>query len=1136
MRIADGAFRLTERMPKRLPNVAVDILLESLAKEYGSGAVGVILSGAASDGVKGLAAIKAAGGITIVQDPNTAEYRSMPASAVTAGVADYVLPVGEIAKEIARLAKHPYVKHPVPEEEIEQVPDQGALEEILSRVRHASGLDLDGYKRATLLRRIDRRAALRHCADLDCYLAVLDGDPLEGGRLFDDILIRVTSFFRDPEMFEALSRDVLPELVGNKPPADPLRVWVPGVATGQEAYSMAIVIREYLEAQGDTRTAQIFASDLREGDLETARRGLYPFEIEAEMTPARLSRFFTKTENGYVVTPTIREMCVFARHDVTADPPFAALDLITCRNVLIYLGPSLQRRLFAFFHYALVDQGVLVLGKAEGVSSAPDLFNPTKHGSIFGRARTETPTPLFGTFASARPRSHTIAAPPRASVDRSPALEGIQGQMDSLLLDRLSPAAILVDSDFRILQFRGNAGDYIRPGSGIASLDLDAMSPEGLSAAIRAAAEEAVSTQAAARRRGLHVESAGGYRELSVLVIPMAMAGRRPYFAVLFDEASNDAHAEELSPEEAASQEEAEYLRQELLAASERIRLLTYGRDSANEELRAANEEIMSSNEELQSVNEELETAKEELQSTNEELMTLNEELRARNTEASRINEDLGNLLSSVRIPIVMLGSDLAIRRYTPQATEMLNIIPADIGRPILDITSSLGISDLEKVLTDVLQSGRPYERELIDKSGSWRHLEVRPYLRSEGAADGVVLALFDIDSLKKTQERLEEVGRLSEALTHVIENAERARDVDETAHAALAVVARAFGAKQGDVWLQVNEEWRRLAALPDDFDSPPPDAAGSSTASLVTGLQLEDDIRGFLRLFEIGHGRDLSPAERGFGRKLSSALALVLERARESERMAEMVRSRTEALDQTILELQQASHVKDLFLANMSHELRTPLNSIIGFSSVMLDGMTGELNEEQARQLGMVLGSGRHLLQLVEDILDLSKIEAGAMPVCVTEFPISKVLDAVMGVLEPLAETKGIRLTSDGQCEPKTIRTDELKLRQILLNLVSNAVKYTDEGEIGVSCRRDDGHVEFVVTDTGRGMSAEEIRIAFEEFRQVESARIEKPSGAGLGLAIAQRLARLLGGEVTVESEPGTGSTFCLTVPELPV
>lgn len=1166
MRVSAGSFVLSPRPAGPTPSMAIDVFLESIAQEYRNRAIGVILSGAASDGTRGMAAIRGENGIGLVQDPSTAEYPSMPQSAINAGAADLVLGIADLAREIMRLSAHPYVRSEseAPARlETGSAPDAGDVTPILERLHEIYGLDLTHYKRPTMARRVERRMVMHHVDTAPDYLALIDADPDEAALLLRDVLVRVTSFFRDPEVFAALPTEVFPQIVGDGSDGRPVRVWVPGCATGQEAYSIVIELIEYLESVGSSRAIQVFASDLREDDLVIARRGVYPHEIESEMSPERLARFFNRVGHTYEVRKAVRDACVFARHDMTTDPPFARLDLVSCRNVLIYMDAVLQRRMLALFHYSLLTSGMLLLGTSEGIAAGAQLFSRGEGKGIFRRVPADSTLPALRIVGTGR--SFFGASAVRAGIDKQADVLAADSLtlLDDVLISRYSPATIVVDDELRILQLRGNAGDYLRPRPGTASLDLRSMASEGLCAVVESAVEEVTRTLAQARRPAVQLKTGSGTVVRDVVVIPLELESVHSMFAVLLEDRS----ADDADGGAVLEGSEVDYLKQELKAALDKLQAHDSRRDAATEELRAANEEIQSSNEELQSVNEELETAKEELQSTNEELTTLNDELQTRNRALSANIDDLNNLLGSVRIPIVMLDTELRVRRYTDEAAGIFHLIPGDLGRPVTDIRLSLRMPDFDITVRKVLDTGSLFETEVADEDGVWYHLAIQPYRTADGAITGVVISLADIDALRKYQSELKTLWSYSEAINRVNLAYQTPMDPADAAEAVLVESAKALGADAA-VWL-VHEAgvWHLHAQTPSDTggDVDPVDFTVKQADSLGlrayadgevvvetregrssdetssggrTGSRLtlpvrspEGDLVGAVQFGFLSAPRVFSRFDLDFCSKLSAALTAIFDLASRDLRAAKLVEERTAALTDAMTRLEMASHVKDIFLANMSHELRTPLNSIIGFSGVLLGGLAGGLEPEQRQQVEMIKKSGDRLLAIITDLLDLEKIEAGAMPLEPSDFVAADAVCEVVALFEPLAHQKGLELVCRPPSRRVTLHTDEQKVRAVLVNLVSNAIKFTESGQVIVETTTTRTTITFRVVDTGCGMSAEQAGHAFDEFQQFAQGDRTKPGGTGLGLTIARRLAVMLGGTLEAESAPGRGSVFSATI-----
>lgn len=773
MTLERACLRLTPRQPGRMPPLPVDTFLTSLAVECGSSAVGVILSGTGSDGTRGMKAIKEAGGITFAQDA-TATHDGMPRSAIAAGCADFVLAPSEIAAELAGLRSHLRPHCTTGEPAAASAKDEADFTAILTLLSKSSGVDFLYYKHPTLRRRIARRMTVLHLNSYADYLKALKTTSLELETLEREVLIHVTSFFRDPETFGALQTTVLPQLLAARPVDSPLRVWIPGCSSGEEAYSLAICLVESLADHAGAPPPKIFATDVSERAIENARAGVYPESVAGDVSAERLRQFFKKVDGSYQVDKSIRDLCVFARQDITKDPPFSQIDLISCRNVLIYLGTALQTRVFPIFHYALRPGGVLILGGAETVGAFGDLFEPFDKLAGFYRRTLVSSRLSFGFASSARSGLPPLAA--TAATDSTGSLHEIRQEADRIVLARYAPAGVVIDESLTVMEFRGHTGEYLEPAPGAPTANLLQMAREGLLSDLRAAIDGARASDAPAQREHVRVRTLHGETEIRVEVLPILIPStNRRYFVVLFDPAQTEDYA---GPPRLATAPPADQsggpgggvrLQRELDATKSYLQSVIAAKDAANEELRAANEEIVSSNEELQSTNEELETAKEELQATNEELSTVNEELESRIRLATQLSDDLTNLIDSANLPLLIVGSDLRLRRFTPRAREAFGLIPGDAGRLVTDLTLQLNVADLQTLIAEVLESLVVQTREIVGQNRRWYSLSVRPYRTAENRIDGVVLTLVDIDLIKRREEQLKHSSEFTRAIVETI-------------------------------------------------------------------------------------------------------------------------------------------------------------------------------------------------------------------------------------------------------------------------------------------------------------------------------------------------------------------------------
>jgi two-component system, chemotaxis family, CheB/CheR fusion protein len=751
MSLEGYVLRLEPREEVRGLHMPIDHFFRSLARNHASRAMGVILSGTGSDGALGMREIKENGGITFAQDEKSARFAGMPHSAAATGAVDFVLTVEDIAREIVRLVRHPYVTAPLPpvgEEGSPPPAPPGQVGRIFSLLRTATGVDFSSYKSTTILRRITRRMTLRKMDALESYAAELERNPEELKALYGDLLIKVTNFFRDPGTFDALRRVVIPAILKERQPGDgrPIRVWVPGCATGEEAYSIAICFLEVLGERATEAPLRIFATDIDEAALQRARKGTYIENITADVSPERLRSFFTMTERRYQINKAVREMCTFARHDVGRDPPFSNLDLVSCRNLLIYFDAPLQKRVLSAFHYALKPGGFLTLGVSETTGASSDLFEVVdKRQKIYVRA----PGSPRAVLPAVMPRPTGLDENTPAGCDETRVQErDVYREADRALLNHFIPAGVLVNDQMDILQFRGDTGHFLLPPPGKASLNLLKMAREGLLAEIKTAVGQAKSSGSMARREGVRVRRDGMLLELVLKVIPVKVSGSPLHFVVLFEEVpgvGTDKRKRGHSPGPGSRQDGG--LRRGLEATKEHLQSTIEGQDAALEELRAANEEVLSSNEELQSANEELETAKEELQSTNEELTTANEEIQRQNAELSRSNNDLNNLFASASLPVLLVDKEQRIRRFTRPLQKILRIIPSDVGRPLRDFQFNLNLPSLGPLLAEVIETGVSKEREVQDLQGHWYSVRIQPYKTDAGRVEGAVLHFIDIDS-----------------------------------------------------------------------------------------------------------------------------------------------------------------------------------------------------------------------------------------------------------------------------------------------------------------------------------------------------------------------------------------------------
>ena len=787
MAFLNGRLQLLEPTAPRGQRLPIDFFFRSLAQDQHERAIGIVLSGTGSDGTLGVRAIKGAAGMVMAQAPETTEFDGMPRSAIATGLVDYALAPGEMPARLMTYVAHAFGKLPAMTSQAAPL-TAGALSKIFVLLRAQTGHDFSQYKPTTIHRRIERRMAVHQITALDGYVKYLQQTPAEVQALFRDLLIGVTNFFRDPEAFAVLEQTAIPRLFDDKPPGGVVRVWVTGCSTGEEAYSIAILLQERMELLKTSWTVQVFATDIDSRAIATARVGLYPASIATDLTPERLARFFCAEPGGqsYRIHKSIRDMLVFSEQDVIKDPPFSRLDLISCRNLLIYLDVELQKRLIPLFHYALKPGGRLFLGTSEGIGEFGDLF-----AVLDRKAKLYQRKPDFaGAQRALQVRALSPIAPPAPAGAAPPRFPGKPASAEKLplrelteqaLLRQLAPAGALVNAGGDILYLHGRTGLFLEPAPGEAGVNnILKMAREGLRAGLAAALHKAVSTREPVRVTGLHVKTNGPDARVNLAVHPASAPPAHPgeptggpatdlYLVVLEEAPATDATgapgaagtAGDAGLDAREAQARILALTEELRAKDEYLQSTHEELESSNEELKSSNEEMQSVNEELQSTNEELETSKEELQSVNEELATVNTELHTKVTDLSRANNDMNNLLAGTGIATVFVDHQRRILRFTPTAAEIINLIPGDVGRPVGHLVANLvGYASLVDDVQAVLDTLVTREVELQTTAGKWYAMRIQPYRTLDNVIEGAVLTFMDISEIKRIQASLAAANR----------------------------------------------------------------------------------------------------------------------------------------------------------------------------------------------------------------------------------------------------------------------------------------------------------------------------------------------------------------------------------------
>jgi len=754
MSILHGVLHLFEPTQRRGLRLPIDSFFNSLSQDLRMKAIGVVLSGMGSDGMLGLKAIKENGGMTFVQDPESAKFNSMPLSCIDAGLADVVAPASDLPYEIINsftmlavsFNKMSEIKHPSP------------MEKVIIILRSQTGHDFSQYKQNSISRRVERRMVVHQIYEISQYVRFLQENPQEVNLLFKEILIGVTSFFREPEIWEYLKMEILPAMMKDFPDGGTLRVWTPGCSSGEEAYSFAMIFKEVLEAQVDPKkmSIQIFATDLDSDAIEKARMGVYPENIKVDVSKERLLKFFEREGEFWKVLPDIRETVIFAPQNIVMDPPFTKLDVIICRNMLIYLDKELQEKLIPMFHYSLNPNGVLFLGSSEGIGIFTNLFSPVDvKMRLYKRRDTDgfySPihfshriNPVYSSVLKLQPPKMPMSMP------------NAQTLMEQLILKKYAPAAVLATSDGDILNISGRTGKFLEPPAGKANWNLFAMAREGLRFRLSSAFMQAFRDQTVTTIKDVHIDNGDSSYFVDVIIQPLDRFShvKNVLMVVFIERCSPDKTYDEVDAVNGENVDTIDVLKQNLKQAHEEVQLIKHEMYTSQEDLRLSNEEMQATNEELQSMNEELMTSKEEMQSMNEELQTVNQELKAKVDDLYESNNDMRNLLDSTNIATLFLDDDLNIRRFTTQATTIFKLLPGDVGRPFTDIVSNIDYPDISKDAKEVMKSLVYSEKDVPSLNGMWYKVRIMPYRTEDNRINGLVITFSNISKAKDLEAQL---------------------------------------------------------------------------------------------------------------------------------------------------------------------------------------------------------------------------------------------------------------------------------------------------------------------------------------------------------------------------------------------
>lgn len=1121
--IVDGLLGTRPAGGAEEPSGTIDRFLRTLAEAYREHAVGVVLSGAGSDGALGVTRVKEMGGITLAQTPGEAEYDSMPCSAIATGTIDFVLPASEMpqrlldlqhkAREIRQHAADAWDEH-----RLDQLSgsNERALREIMVILRTRTTHDFRHYKRATVLRRLERRMQVNGIVGLQEYRDFLHVHPDETQALLQDMLISVTNFFRDREAFDLLEHEVLPKLVKDRPADERIRVWSAGCATGEESYSLAMLLQEAAARTPHGAAFQVFATDIDEQAIAHARNGLYSEAVAGDIPPARLRQFFAREGNQYRIRKELREHMLFAIHNVLSDPPFSRLDLVCCRNLLIYLDREAQIEILKMFHFALRPGGYLFLGSSESADSVSELFSVVdKRGRIYRAniaVRSDTPLPI--TVAG------SLNLKPAAAAARPVGRRKFSfGDLHQRLVEQYAPPSVLVNRESEIVHLSDRAGRFLQYAGGEPSHNIVAAVRPELRLELRTAIFQALQTDRSVEARPVRLERDGRSYFVSMTTRPVHDAQANADFVlVLFDEVEDSMSGSEIAASDVHKDPIVAQLERELQRTKDQLQATIEQSETSTEELKASNEELQAINEELRSATEELETSKEELQSINEELTTVNAELKVKVEETGKINDDLQNLIAANDIGTIFVDRNICIKRYTPRATEVFSIIASDIGRSLLDITHRLEYDRLAADAAEAFDSLRLIERELRSTDGRWYLARFLPYRTTEDRIDGAVLSFIEITERRHAEERLREGERRARIVAESVKDyAIISFDEHGRVTSWNAGAGRMFGYGEAemmgrDAALLYTAEDRERGVPAQEFQTARAlgrieeerwhlrkDGTRFYTTGVLTRLD-EDGVHGFAKI----------------AREIDTAVP----------RYDDVVRRR---------EASEAERRRDEFLAVVSHELKHPLNLISASAELIARSAESRQSVAIARAADTIRRTVVSQAQIIDDLLDMSRMRTGKLSVVRSAVDWRDIVTRIGHAVREEAEHRGVSLALRVPERSVVVHADLTRVEQITWNLVSNALKFTGAGqridiELGVA---DGDEAVLAVADTGAGIDPEFLPHVFDMFQQSRKASAAGKSGLGIGLALVKEIVALHGGSVDADSAGvGHGARFTVRLP----
>lgn len=1123
----DGYLRVSPTKRGRGDHVAIDLFFRDLADVHKDHAFCVVLSGTGSDGAVGLSRIKEQGGVTLVQAPDDAEYPDMPRAALATGMVDLLLPVAEMPARLvelwrtARQVKLPEIEDdslppPLGEREGDPAASDPLLDEILLTLQGETGHDFSHYKRATVLRRLERRLHVTGQTELAGYLDFLQHHPEESRALLADMLIGVTNFFRDREAFEALQRHVMPGLVNkdaSEESAHEVRLWSAGCSTGEEAYSLAMLVTEQLAVEQRSAQVQVFATDLDERAINIGRAGRYPDAIATDVSAARLRQFFIKEDQHLRVRKEIREKVLFARHNLLSDPPFSQLDLIVCRNLLIYLDREVQRDILRLFHFALRPGGHLFLGSSESTDLAADLFVAVDKRNRIFRAREVQTTSHPPRLQAPEP---ALAPPARARSSRRLSYAEIHHRA----LARCTPPSLVIDTEGNILHMSEGVGRFLHHAGGELSHNLLSLIIAPLRPALRSTLLQAQGSGQAVTSRSVSVSLDEHPTAVQILVQPhQDDPSGTDCLLVVFQAIEVDSSASTSAAVEQTEGMVLSNLERELHRTRLQLQETIEQSEFSSQELTASNEEMQAINEELRSASEELETSKEELQSINEELLTVNYELKTKVEETDKVNDYLSNLIASTDIATVFVDRNLCIRWFTPRAADIFSMLPVDTGRSLLDITHRLDYPGLADDARAVVERETTIEREVVGHNQHWYLARLLPYRASERNVDGTVLTFIDISQSRAAEERLRQ-------------GEERMRLVAESTHDFAIILLDEHG---------LITDWNTGAAL--IFGYGKDEVLGHHYQLIFTE---QDQASGVpereLRSARLhGRGQDERWHVRKDGSRFYCSGEVSRLKGSSLRGYVKIARDLTghkrlhDEQSKQLAESQSSSHMKDEFFAVMSHELKHPLNLIQLNAEILRRSPSVKSASAASKAVGIICDAVSSQARIIDDLLDVARIRTGKLKLKTEVIDLCAVLQGIHAVVLNEQHTCTVRLVLPADGAPVHVEADGTRLEQIIWNLLNNALKFSPAGtEIRVVLARRDSQAQLEVIDQGVGLTEDSLESVFDLFTQAAPQLSgNSREGLGIGLSLVRQLVEAHGGTVAAYSAGlGCGTTFTVSLP----